>query len=1036
MYNSSGTATFNMGTGDVNLYAIWDEVPIALAANELDDGTYDAAYSDTIDAATGGSGSFTYAVTAGSLPGGLNLNSSTGVIAGTASAGGDFTFTITATDAVNAETASAVYGITINKINQTITGTMSYSKTFGDADFALDMAAGSEVTYAIADGSEYITLTDGTVHIKDFGTAHITASAAANANYNAAADVTITLNIAPAGTVAAPTTSAAAGGVEKGDTVTLATTTDGAAIHYTTDGSDPDETDTLYSGAIAITAAGTVKAIAVKPGYTDSAVASFAYTINTHSVTYHAEDATGGSAPVDSGVYAKGDTVTAAAKGTLVRTGYTLTGWSLTDGGAQAYNSSGTATFSMGTSDVNLYAVWDEVPIALTANELNDGTYDAAYSDTIDAATGGSGSFTYAVTAGSLPGGLSLSSSTGVISGTVTATPDTDAYEFTITATDAVNAQTASAVYGITVKKANQTITGTTTYNKTFGDATFNLDMTAKTAVTYALSSGSCVTMTSGGAVTITDKGTAAITASAAANEYYNAAADVAITLNIAPAGTVAAPTASVAAGGVEKGDTATLATTTDGAAIHYTTDGSDPDETDTLYSGAIAITAAGTVKAIAVKPGYTDSAVASFAYTINTHSVTYHAEDATGGSAPVDSGVYAKGDTVTAAAKGTLVRTGYTLTGWSLTDGGAQAYNSSGTATFSMGTSDVNLYAVWDEVPIALTANELNDGTYDAAYSDTIDAATGGSGSFTYAVTAGSLPGGLSLSSSTGVISGTVTATPDTDAYEFTITATDAVNAETASAVYGITVNKANQTITGTTTYNKTFGDEDFALSCAANTDVTYAITDGGAYITLTDGTVHIKEHGTAHITASAAANEYYNAAADVTITVTVAAAGTVAAPTASVAAGGVEKGDTVTLATTTDGAAIHYTTDGSDPDETDTLYSGAIAIAAATTVKALAVKTGYSDSLIASFAYTVNTHTLGYDLNGGNRDKARRRHAGEGRDHDRRGKARRHREDRLYLCRVEHKGKRRRDRLCSGQRHPHDGNNGCDPLCQVDGY
>ena len=234
-----------------------------------------------------------------------------------------------------------------------------------------------------------------------------------------------------------------------------------------------------------------------------------------------------------------------------------------------------------------------------------------------------------------------------------------------------------------------------------------------------------------------------------------------------------------------------------------------------------------------------------------------------------------------------------------------------------------MTLYAKWTAIEISLAANDLDEGTYDAAYSDTIDAATGGSGSLTYAVTAGSLPGGLILNSGTGEISGTVTATAKS--YAFTITATDAVNAETASANYGVTVNKANQTITGTTTYEKTFGDADFALDMAARSAVTYAIADGGEYITMTDGTVHMKKDGTVHITASAAANEYYNAAADVTITVTVAAAGTVAAPTASVAAGGVEKGDTVTLATTTDGAAIHYTTDGSDPDETDTLYSGA---------------------------------------------------------------------------------------------------------------
>lgn len=55
------------------------------------------SYSQTLTAG-GGIPAYTFAVTAGVLPGGLSLNSSTGVLSGTPSAAGTFSFTVTATD--------------------------------------------------------------------------------------------------------------------------------------------------------------------------------------------------------------------------------------------------------------------------------------------------------------------------------------------------------------------------------------------------------------------------------------------------------------------------------------------------------------------------------------------------------------------------------------------------------------------------------------------------------------------------------------------------------------------------------------------------------------------------------------------------------------------------------------------------------------------------------------------------------------------------------------------------------------------------
>ncbi|MFP9099745.1 beta strand repeat-containing protein [Flavobacterium sp. RHBU_24] len=63
--------------------------------------------------------------------------------------------------------------------------------------------------------------------------------------------------------------------------ITLSTTTPGASIYYTTDGSTPTTGSTPYTVPFAINATSTIKAIAVASGLTDSAVASKTITITT-----------------------------------------------------------------------------------------------------------------------------------------------------------------------------------------------------------------------------------------------------------------------------------------------------------------------------------------------------------------------------------------------------------------------------------------------------------------------------------------------------------------------------------------------------------------------------------------------------------------------------------------------------------------------------------------------------------------------------------------------------------------------------------
>jgi hypothetical protein len=81
--------------------------------------------------------------------------------------------------------------------------------------------------------------------------------------------------------VATPTFLPEAGQYDLTQDVTIDCTRAGATIYYTTNGDDPDSGDTEYTAAIEVAANMTIKAIAIYPGMTDSAIGSAAYTIGT-----------------------------------------------------------------------------------------------------------------------------------------------------------------------------------------------------------------------------------------------------------------------------------------------------------------------------------------------------------------------------------------------------------------------------------------------------------------------------------------------------------------------------------------------------------------------------------------------------------------------------------------------------------------------------------------------------------------------------------------------------------------------------------
>ena len=117
------------------------------------------------------------------------------------------------------------------------------------------------------------------------------------------------------GTVATPTFAPPGGSYGSAQSVTISTTTAGASIRYTTDGSTPTSSvGTVYVSPVSVSSSLTLKAIAYKSGMTDSTVATASYTI-------------GGGGGGNTAVFVKTDTATQGSwKGVYGANGYNVIG--------------------------------------------------------------------------------------------------------------------------------------------------------------------------------------------------------------------------------------------------------------------------------------------------------------------------------------------------------------------------------------------------------------------------------------------------------------------------------------------------------------------------------------------------------------------------------------------------------------------------------------------------------------------------------------------------------------------------------------
>jgi hypothetical protein len=153
-----------------------------------------------------------------------------------------------------------------------------------------------------------------------------------------------------------------------------------------------------------------------------------------------------------------------------------------------------------------------------------------------------------------------------------------------------------------------------------------------------------------------------------------------------------------------------------------------------------------------------------------------------------------------------------------------------------------------------------------------------------------------------------------------------------------------------------------------SAQTVTISSATPGAAIRYTTNGTTPTSTSGTLYAgPISVAATETVKAIAyegglsdSAVSTAAYTIAAPVSAPVFSPAAGTFNNDTSVTITSSTGGATIRYTTDGSTPSETvGTIYTGPVTISATTTLKAIAYESGMADSTITTGTYTLQVAT-----------------------------------------------------------------------------
>ena len=323
----------------------------------------------------------------------------------------------------------------------------------------------------------------------------------------------------------------------------------------------------------------------------------------------------------------------------------------------------------------------------------------------------------------------------------------------------------------------------------------------------------------------------------------------------------------------------------------------------------------------------------------IPTATIIVKADPASGGIVS-SGGTYPVGTNVQITA---TANNGWTFTGWS--DGGGQAH------TITVPATNITYTATFVQPTVATPTITPIVGMFTNSVTVTMTCAT--TGAMVYYTIDGAIPTANSLIYSSPL---TLTNSATVKAVAFK-TGYNASTVASASFVQFIST-VATPTIwpvTGTFTNSVTV-----AVTCATAGTTIYYTTDGS--VPTTDSSVYsgpfaVTGTGTVKVKAVVAG---YTDSAVASASFTIVNMPAVATPSITPASSTAADSVAVTLRCAMKGAKIYYTTNGVTPTASSTLYKKAITLTASATVKAIAVKTGLTQSTVASATYTITHPTI----------------------------------------------------------------------------